>query len=122
MCRIAVIDSDPELLGFLREALSIRGWEIETFTDAASALPLVRRGLPDVVILDIWLETPTSGWELFCRLNDDVTTRAIPVIICSDQIRFLSENKSRVEKQAHALLPKPFELDDLYRSVEVALA
>jgi DNA-binding response OmpR family regulator len=122
MSRIAVVEHDPELLTLLQEMLALQGWDVLTCSDAEDAFALVKQRRPDLVILDTWLDTPAAGWDLLGRLSGDAATWRIPVIVCSGEVEAFDGYNGGLKERVAAFLQKPFELDDLYRSVAVALA
>src|SRR5947208_8790378 len=83
MPRVAVIDDDPALLRLVSEQLTQRGWDVLACGEGGSAFSLIRDEQPDVILLDLWLETPTSGWALVRLLASDPATRDIPVLVYS---------------------------------------
>ena len=122
MSRIAVVEHDPELLTLFQEMLALEGWDVLICSDAESAFELVKQRRPDLVILDTWLETRASGWDLLGRLRADAATGGIPVIVCSGEADTLKDAGGGLKERVAGILQKPFELDELYRSVAVALA
>src|SRR5579884_3075586 len=83
MTRVAVIDDDPALLRMVSEPLRQRGWDVLTCGEGANAFHLVRDEQPDLILLDLWLETSTGGWALLRLLAGDPATRDIPVLVYS---------------------------------------
>ncbi len=80
--KIAIIEDDRELVLLLRRALSSR-YAVVVAKDAEEGLPLVRRELPSLVILDILLPGK-SGYEVLRELKTDPATRDTPVLILSN--------------------------------------
>lgn len=80
--KIAIIEDDRELVLLLRRALSSR-YAVSVAKDAEEGLPLVRRELPALVILDILLPGK-SGYEVLRELKADPATRDIPVLALSN--------------------------------------
>ena len=122
MFRIAVVEHDRELLSLFQEMLALEGWDVLICSDAESAFDVVKQRRPDLVILDTWLDTPASGWDLLGRLSADAATGGIPVIICSGEADTLKDTGGGLKEKVAGILRKPFELEELYRSVAVALA
>lgn len=80
--KVAIIEDDRELVLLLRRALSSR-YVVLLAKDAEEGLPLVRRELPALVILDILLPGK-SGYEVLRQLKTDPATRDIPVLVLSN--------------------------------------
>lgn len=68
---------------------------------------------PDLVLLDLMLPV-LDGWALRERLRQRPTTSDIPIILMS-AVRNLPEAAQELEVADY--LSKPFEIDDLVRSV-----
>jgi len=81
----------------------------------------LRADLPDLIILDIRMETPESGWNLVELLALDRITHHVPVIVCSAAIQDLRSHEEWLNNHGIAVLPKPFDIDELYACVEKAL-
>ncbi len=82
MARIAVVDDvavNRELFSFILRQF---GHSISEAADGASALELVRRERPDLIICDI-LMPQVDGYEFVRRLRADPATADIPVVFCT---------------------------------------
>jgi two-component system alkaline phosphatase synthesis response regulator PhoP len=122
MTRIAVVDDDASILSLMGAMATDRGWEVVPSTNSASFFTALEQERPDVVVVDLMLQTPDSGWDALRRLKADPTLRAIPAIVCSGDAYHLHEQQGMVDEYASAVLIKPFDVDDFYRCVEHALA
>jgi DNA-binding response OmpR family regulator len=121
MPRIAVIDDEPDLLGLIQDVFDQRGWETVLYLNGATALAEIVHDPPDVIILDLWLGSGISGWDVLEDLQAHHLTRDIPVIIWSAVDPELRDRGDWLREQDIAVLPKPFEIDDLYAVVDDVL-
>jgi len=80
--KIVCIEDEPDILEFIEYNLNREGFKVATATDGETGLDLVRRGAPDLVLLDILLPG-LDGIEVCRRLKMDAVTREIPVIMVS---------------------------------------
>jgi CheY-like chemotaxis protein len=122
MTRIAVVNDDTVFLEMMAAVLRERGWETSIYREGNQAFEHLREDLPDVIILDIRMENPETGWTILELLTLDARTAIIPVIICSAAINDLRAHESRLARYGIAVLPKPFDVDALYAQVDAALA
>jgi len=53
------------------------------------------------------------GWEMLSRFRRDPVLCATPVIVCSADVEALEEHAAAPQGEGYAVLPKPFDLDDL---------
>ena len=117
---IAVLDDDLPVLTLLTRILSEEGgYEVETQSDLAAGYAFVKLCNPDLVILDIMMGRSMSGYDVLECMKSDPTTRDIPVIVSSAMTS--SFQHELYEDQAVHQLPKPFDLEDLLRTVRAAL-
>lgn len=62
-CQVLVIDDDTTFNAVLVRALTRRGYQVDSATDAATALSAAQAALPDAVVLDLNLGS-SSGLQL----------------------------------------------------------
>lgn len=121
MTRIAVVNNDTVFLEMMAAVLAERGWETEVCRETGGAFERLKSHLPDLIILDIRMETPEAGWTLLELLTLDREMAAIPVIVCSAAIFDLRAHEDWLKEHGIAVLPKPFDIPHLYAEVEAAL-
>lgn len=121
MPRIVVVNNDTDFLTLMGDLLETRGWEAVVCREGRSAVPIIKREMPDLVILDIRMEAPESGWTILELLTLDPMTRDLPVIVCSAAVQELQAREPWLNSHGISILPKPFDIDDLYSRVEEGL-
>jgi DNA-binding NtrC family response regulator len=119
--RIAVVDDDRDYLGLIADMFADRDWEIVTCHESLGAFTLLRDSRPDLVILDIRMETAQSGWDILTFLQLHPATHEIPVIICTASVDEVRSQEAWLRKHGIAYVPKPFDIDTMYRAVDAAL-
>src|SRR5436309_2174482 len=83
MTRIAVVDDDTIFLDMMAAVLREKGWDAVVLKEGHNAFDALKRDQLDLIILDIRMENPESGWTLLELLTLDPATREIPVVVCS---------------------------------------
>ena len=121
MTRIAVVNDDTVFLGMMAAVLQEQEYEVEILREAGNAFQALRAHLPDLIILDIRMETPESGWNLLELLTLDRETHHVPLIVCSAAIRDLQSHEEWLNARGIRVLPKPFDIEELYACVESSL-
>jgi len=109
--RILVVDDEPSIRLLCRVNLELEGHEVLEADSLATARTAVETGDVDVVLLDIHLRGERSDVLLAeCHARRP----PIPVVIVSG-----SADASQLARLGHAdaILPKPFELDELLSTV-----
>ncbi|HEX8918052.1 MAG TPA: response regulator [Chloroflexota bacterium] len=122
MVRIAVVNDDTAFLSLMAEVLEENGWETFIVREGKHAYEMIKEHRPDLVILDIRMESPENGWHIIELLKLDRDTAALPMIVCSAAIDDLKAKEEWLKERGIATLPKPFDIDDLYRTVERMLS
>lgn len=118
---LVVIDDDDDIRLLVCTMLEGTQWSIATCSDAATALDCVRKERPDVILLDLRLNSTRSGWDILRELRDDPSTAVVPVILFTADRRALQENEGRMKDLTVGVLCKPFELDELYQALDAAV-
>jgi DNA-binding NtrC family response regulator len=109
--RILVVDDEPSIRLLCRVNLELEGHEVLEADSLATARAAVEEGDVDVVLLDIHLHGERSD-ALLAECHD--REPPIPVVIVSG-----SADAKQLARLSHAdaILPKPFELDELLSTV-----
>jgi len=61
---VIVVDDDIDFRDSMAHALNEQGWQMVQCSDASSANAILRQEVVDVLVLDLRMETATSGWEV----------------------------------------------------------
>ena len=126
--RILVIDDDADMVASTSAVLAARGYDVSGATDATEGLKAIRSLRPDLVVLDIMMETDAAGFDLAYALKEDPATRALPIVILSSFQEHLAEKGSAFEHvlgrdwPAAELLEKPVDPTILSQVVARLLA
>jgi len=114
--RILVVDDEPQILRALQTSLRAAGYEVETASDAGSALAAAASRPPDAVILDLVLPDGT-GTEVARRLREWTSA---PILILS----VVGEDREKVaalDAGADDYVTKPFSVEELLARLRAAL-
>ena len=80
MPKILVVDDEQGILDLLVDDLSDEGFQVISANNGASALVLIYRERPDIVLLDLMIPV-VNGYEVLRELRRNPTTRKLPVIL-----------------------------------------
>lgn len=119
--RILVVNDTQEILELFREILEEEGFEAVLYSFAISDMREIERIQPDLIILDYVFGGERAGWQMLQKLKMRRTTAMIPIIICTAAIREVREIEGYLQAQGITVVAKPFNLDDLYYAIRVAL-
>jgi PAS domain S-box-containing protein len=112
---ILVIDDDPDVRGFIAEALSEEGFKVRDCADGRKGLEEFASDRPDLVVLDFVMPS-MSGAEVASRMLEEAPDQKILFVSGyseTDAIKAIAPGSP--------LLAKPFRSDALCRAVRSAL-
>src|SRR6266567_788508 len=117
--KILVIEDDPVALADLQARLEANGYVVARAADAASAMTVVNRERPDLILLDLGLPAG-DGFLVLERLRKIETLAAIPVLVVTG--RSDADTRKRVAALGVApVLIKPVDTDVLLTAIRAAL-
>ena len=117
--KILVIEDDPVALADLQARLEANGYVVARAADAASAMTVVNRERPDLILLDLGLPAG-DGFLVLERLRKIEVLAAIPVLVITG--RSDAETRKRVEAMGVApVLVKPVQTGALLAAIGSAL-
>jgi signal transduction histidine kinase len=116
---ILIVDDNPTNLSVLSQALKTAGLSVRTAEDGESAIELISRKLPSLILLDVQMPG-ISGFEVCEKLKANPKTQAIPIIFMTA----LADTESKIKGLslgAVDYIPKPFEQEEAIARVRVHL-
>jgi len=117
--KVVIVEDEPAAADLFEEMLRISQYEVIKIHSSASALSIIRRELPDVVLLDLMMPD-ISGLEVLRFLRREPGLQQIPVVIVSAKT-LPSDIRTGMEAGATAYLTKPVGLDKLRNTVRDVL-
>ena len=79
MAKILIIDDDPDIVLSVRMTLEADGHEVISAINGKEGLETLKQGRPDLIILDVMMDTKTEGFQLALKLRSpDPTSEFIP--------------------------------------------
>ncbi len=116
---ILIVDDNPTNLSVLSEALGGAGFRFRVAIDGKSALTLVERNQPELILLDVQMPG-IDGFETCRRLKENPATASIPIIFTTA----LADTESKAKGFALGAvdyIPKPFDQGEVMARVKVHL-
>ena len=81
MKKILVVDDDPDFVETTRMVLESAGYQVTSATDGSEGLRKVSEDKPDLVILDIIMDSVLDGLNMSQEMADDPTKNEIPILM-----------------------------------------
>lgn len=82
---ILVVDDDKEIVRLVRAYLEKAGFQVLTAYDGDTALHILRRERPALVVLDLMLPDQ-DGWDITRLVRSDATLASLPIIMLTARI------------------------------------
>lgn len=115
--RVLVVDDEVEIVSFIKELLTHRGYQVEGISDSRLTLEVVRRFNPDVCVLDFRMPY-LSGSVLLDTIKQEDSTIEVIFLTAEDEASLAVD---LMKRGALDFLLKPVELGQLSLSVARAL-
>lgn len=119
---ILVVNDSQEILDLFREILEEEGYRVSLSTFAFRDLEEIIRLQPDLIILDFMIGGEDYGWQLLQKVRMSRATAAIPIVVCTAAVQLVRHLEGHLKEKRVGIVLKPFDIDDLLREVDVALA
>jgi len=119
--RLVYIEDEQEMIDLVRLILNRRGFEIIGANGGREGLDIVRKVLPDLVLLDLMMPD-MDGWDVYQQMKADEATQKIPVIVVTAKAQSIDKVLGLHIAKVDDYISKPFSPQELVDSVEKVLA
>jgi CheY-like chemotaxis protein len=118
--RVLLVDDDPLFRQATRLVLESEGYNVSSAGSAEEGLALMRAEKPDLVILDVMMDSVLDGVYVSQSMSEDAELRDIPVIMVSAIASTDYAAQFPQDRSLHAVdfLFKPVQPADLLASVQ----
>jgi two-component system alkaline phosphatase synthesis response regulator PhoP len=117
--RILVVDDDKEIVRLVRAYLEQSGYAVLVAYDGETALHILRRDRPDLVVLDLMLPD-RDGWDVTRIVRSDPVLASTPIIMLTARV----EDQDKIvglELGADDYVSKPFNPREVVARVRAVL-
>jgi len=117
--QILIVEDEPHIQELISVNLTRAGHQVQCAIDAETAQPMLRRALPDLVLMD-WMLPGMSGIDFTRLLRSEARTRDLPIILLSAR----DEERDKItglEVGADDYITKPFSARELLARIAVVL-
>ncbi len=130
MARILIIDDDPDMVLAARLCLEDAGHEVFEARSGAEGLEKVKSEQPDLIVLDVMMDTTTEGFQLALKLRSPdpesgyAAFQNVPILMLTS-IHATAPVRVGPDSDylpVDAFVDKPIDPDDLVKKVEELLA
>ncbi len=119
IARVLIVDDDPDFCEISRTILEPAGYEVVTASDSRQAMQQIELGWPDLILLDLVMNTVEEGLEFGERLHHDPILRHLPIVVVTSIGESCCTKPINPEDvhYAAAWLQKPFSPQSLLQTV-----
>ena len=117
--RILVVDDDKEVVRLMRAYLEQAGYEVLVAYDGETALHILRRDRPDLVLLDLMLPD-RDGWEVTRLVRSDPSLAQTPIIMLTARVD-VTDRIVGLEMGADDYITKPYDPREVVARIRVRL-
>lgn len=104
--RVLIVDDDKEIVRLVRAYLEQAGFQVLAAHDGETALHILRRERPDMLILDVMLPD-RDGWDITRIIRADPTLARTPIIMLTARVED-TDKIIGLELGADDYVTKPF--------------
>ena len=115
--QVVYIEDDQELVKLVSMFLKPRGYVVCGATDGHEGLKLVRKMIPDVVLLDLMIPD-LDGWDIYKQLSADPSTKDIPVVVISAKAQPIDKVLGLHIAKVEGYICKPFTPSEIIECID----
>lgn len=78
---ILIVDDDVDFIEATKIVLEKSGYHVETCLSAEECLQKLQTAGPDLIIMDVMMETDHSGFDLCREIKRNLKTKEIPILM-----------------------------------------
>ncbi len=123
MAKVLLVDDDVDLVEMNQLVLSRRGHDVTAAYSAAEARGVLRGLRPDIVVLDVMMESETAGFDLAREVHRDMP--GLPILMLSGIRSAMKTPPAFIESMdlpVVKFMDKPSSPERLADEIEAALA
>ena len=119
--RLAYIEDEAEMIDLVRLILGRRGYTVLGANGGHEGLELVRKELPDLVLLDLMMPD-MDGWDVYHQIKSEELTRDIPVIVITAKAQDIDKILGLRVAKVEDYISKPFSPQELIDRIDKVLS
>jgi len=124
MPHILIVDDDPDFVEITSAILSKEGYQVASASSAEQAFQTMSQERPDLVLLDMMMDTPLDGVAVAGRMSRDRHLKDVPIVVISsiDSSQHAGLLPDDVHIPIDSWISKPVNPEHLLRTIRRFLA
>lgn len=79
--KILIVDDDPDITEAMTVVLETQGYDVSGVFNGTDAMKQIEQTPPDLIILDVIMDTPREGFMFSRQIKNDPDTKDIPILM-----------------------------------------
>lgn len=126
MAKILIIDDDPDIVEAMKVVLESNKHKVAVARSGQEGLRKVKTEKPNLIILDVMMETGDKGFDVCRKLKNDKDHKGIPILMLTAikekaGLDFKKEAGDEVWLPVDDYCDKPLKPDELIAKVDILL-
>jgi len=119
MPTILIVDDDPDFVSATKIVLEKHNFQVISAGNGDSGYKLAKEAKPDLMILDVIMDTVLDGLSVSQRMHDDAELRNTPIIMVTSIANTDYAELFPTDEYIHinAFVSKPISAEELIRQV-----
>jgi CheY-like chemotaxis protein len=119
MANILIVDDDPDFVKATRIVLEGEGYQVNSAAGGKEGFQKMLDQKPDLVILDVMMDTVLDGVTITRKMHNDQTTTKIPILMVTSIANTDYAELFPTDEYIHieAFLSKPIDPENLIKKV-----
>jgi redox-sensing transcriptional repressor len=113
---VMVIDDDIDIVNSYKAIIEASGFRVSYAQNGEDGMKMVTKEQPDLIVLDIMMEKPDSGFIFLNELREKGLS--IPVILCSSIAKATANILDVNQLNIKTILQKPVDLEELVNKIK----
>jgi CheY-like chemotaxis protein len=123
MAKILIIDDDPDIVEGMKVVLESKNHQVAAASTGEDGLKKAKKQSPELIILDIMMETRDKGFDVARQLKRDNKLKNVPILMLTaikDKmgLDFKKESGDETWLPVDDYVDKPLKPDELISKVE----
>ncbi len=79
--KILIVDDDPDITEAMTVVLETQNYDVSGVANGTDAIKQIEQSPPDLIILDVMMDTPREGFMFSRQIKKDPDTKDIPILM-----------------------------------------
>lgn len=81
MAKLLIIDDDPDIVAAMKVILESKNHQVTSAGSGSEGLIKLKADKPDLIILDVMMETTSAGFEIAREIRKNISNKDIPILM-----------------------------------------